>query len=78
MPDPTAISDSPPSRAPPAIHGARRPKRLRVRSDSAPAIGLASIAAIAPMALMTPSAVDLFSGSTWPTRSASSTAGTAP
>ncbi len=39
----TPNSDAEPISEPMAIHGARRPQRLRVRSDRAPAIGVASV-----------------------------------
>ncbi len=43
------ISDIPPTSAPSTIHGARLPKRLRVRSDNSPATGCDSIEMIPPM-----------------------------
>ena len=38
--DGTSIKAMPPTSEPDRIHGARRPKRVRVRSDNAPATGV--------------------------------------
>ena len=55
----SSTSAAAPASAPPAIHGRRRPNRLAVRSDSAPATGLATIATAAPMAVTQPSTATL-------------------
>jgi len=51
-----------PASAPPTIHGRRRPNRLVVRSDSAPATGLATIATAAPMPVTHPRTTTLCAG----------------
>src|SRR5438046_8353129 len=39
----TKVRETPPIRDPNRIHGVRRPKRVRVRSESAPATGVAIV-----------------------------------
>ena len=51
-----------PASAPPTVHGCRRPNRPVVRSDSAPATGLATSAAAAPTPVTQPSAAILPAG----------------
>jgi hypothetical protein len=48
-----------PASAPPTVHGCRRPNRPVVRSDSAPATGLATSATAAPIPVTQPSAAIL-------------------
>jgi hypothetical protein len=55
-------SAAPPASAPPTSHGRRRPNRLTVRSDSAPATGLAIIATAAPSPVTQPSTATLCAG----------------
>ena len=56
-------SARPPTSAPATIHGARRPKRERVRSEIMPATGCAIIAAKAPMVVMSARLATLFASS---------------
>ena len=51
-----------PASAPHTVHGCRRPNRLVVRSDSAPATGLEIIATAAPMPVTQPSTATLWAG----------------
>ncbi len=51
-----------PTTAPPATQGQRRPYRLRVRSDSAPASGLPSVEASAPAPVTSPTTYSFASG----------------
>ena len=48
-----------PASAPHTVHGCRRPNRPVVRSDSAPATGLAIMATAAPMPVTQPSTTTL-------------------
>lgn len=57
------ISPAAPASAPPRIHGRRRPNRLVVRSDQAPASGLTSTATSAPRPVTSESASFLPLGS---------------
>ena len=54
---------SAPNTAPPSVHKCRRPNRHAVRSDSAPASGLTTTAAAAPIPVTTPSMLSLWAGS---------------
>jgi hypothetical protein len=58
----SSTSAAAPASAPPAIHGRRRPNRPTVRSESAPATGLAIIATAAPMPVTQPRTATLCAG----------------
>ena len=58
----SSTSAAAPANAPHTIHGRRRPNRLAVRSDSAPATGLATIATAAPMPVTQPRTATLCAG----------------
>ena len=58
----SSASAAAPASAPHTVHGCRRPNRLVVRSDSAPATGLEIIATAAPMPVTQPSTATLWAG----------------
>ena len=58
----SSTSAAAPASAPHTVHGCRRPNRLVVRSDSAPATGLEIIATAAPMPVTQPSTATLWAG----------------
>src|SRR3546814_9617352 len=59
----TANRQRPPTSDPVTIHGVRRPQRVRVRSDRAPAIGVVSVLQIEVIANTTASPLALLEGS---------------